>query len=275
MLWWRAGRSRPPPDSSGSERSMRACTSPKPTTRSRAAASSIASGTPSRRTQMSRMSARSSSPATNPGSAWRALVANNVTAAGVTASVANGANQCSTSTLNRNSVRLVASTVSSGQLASRSPTIGTACGRCSILSSTRSNGPGAIARTIASRIDVPPTSTEPTRVAISASTRSALSTRPSSTRSASPLLRPSTAFASDVLPTPPGPVMVTKRWPTSSRCTVARSVSRPISALPTGAAAIERDARPRRERANTSTSSGQSPTPTSSLPRPTRANTSR
>ena len=124
-------------------------------------------------------------------------------------------------------MRLVASTVSLGQSASRRETVVRASTTCSRLSSTSST---ARSRRCATRrssgSSVPPTA--PTAVAISEATRSGSLIVSRGTKKAPPSKRGATAAAtsmeSRVLPVPPGPVSVTRRALARRRETASTSV---------------------------------------------------
>ena len=211
----------------------------------RAAASSMASGKPSRRRQMSATAAASAGIRTKSSRRAWARETNSRTASDRSASSTEGARPgsanpsggtaCSCSPEIWSRTRLVARTVSPGQPPSRSATSGAAATRCSKLSSTsssRRSRRNAISR---STIVSSPATRTPRTWAMADATRSGseIEAKPtnhtppgkSSTRSAA------TRIASRVFPTPPGPVRVSRRRSgrRSHGTRAATSPSRPTS----------------------------------------------
>ena len=211
--------------------------------RVRAAASSIASGRPSRRRQISATAAALPSVRAKPGRTARARSVNSATAGqaatSATGAVAgpagSGGTGYSRSARSPSTVRLVATITSPGQRASSSPrsrATPTTCSRLSKISSqapspnvsaSASSGEPARARS-APAARPTATRTSPGSVTVSSGTNTVPA--PNRSRSRSPA-----ATASRVLPTPPGPVSVTSRAPerATSPATSSMARSRPSS----------------------------------------------
>jgi len=222
---WRAGRSRAPPVSSGSRRSRRASIAWGDSSRTRAAASSIASGSPSSRWQISATAGPLSSVRTKSGviaaarSTKRATAANrdSASAAGgcCRSGRASGGTGRSCSPLSPSGARLVASTVSPGLAPSSSLTTVAAGRTCSKLSSTRSRRRVRRYSFRLSRTGRPPRSGISSAWAIVAGTSAGSAIGASPTKWAPSGKRSSSSAATWrprwVLPVPAGPVSVTRR----------------------------------------------------------------
>ena len=145
IVCWRAGRSRAPPVNSGRLRSRRLSNAAGGRTLMRAAASSIASGSPSKRAQICATAFALARVNANEGFASRARRTNRSTAGYAARSSSgrftlgsgtpSGAIGSSCSPRRRSARRLVTSNVSRGHEASRSANIGAASTTCSKLSS--------------------------------------------------------------------------------------------------------------------------------------------
>ena len=242
----RSGRSRAPPVSSpilSSSRASRACGGKSLTL---AAASSMASGSPSSRWQISATAPAFPLVSSKPADAACARCTNRRTdahrctfaasppaPAGGTGSGGTG-NSCSP--LSRNTIRLVTSATTPGAAPSSSATSGAAPITCSKLSST-STSRRARRYDFTSVISAPPEVLSPSAAEIAAVTSSAARTEPSATNrtpSAKPApTRCATSTASLLFPTPPGPVRVTRRTPSARTRspTAATSSSRPTSGV--------------------------------------------
>ena len=172
----------------------------------RAAASSIASGSPS--------SARHSVVGSSPGRAARRV--NSSTAS----SSASGASSWTTSPSTSSGTWLVARIRSAGAASSRRTTSAAAASRtCSQLSRTRTAGAERSRSRSAGSPPLTPTD------AITASTTSpALAAASSRTSHTVPLSSLPVAIATAVLPMPPGPTTSTRRWPATSSASCAISV---------------------------------------------------
>ncbi len=247
---WRSSAVRLPPVSRRKRSSSLAATCCTGSERKRAAASSIASGRPSRRRQISMTASTVSSSTSKPADAAAARSAKSCTdgcsraAAGSWPSSGRPSGgtiaRCSPSMPSGS--RLVATTRRRGQCASRRSTSAAASAtRCSQLSMTRRVSRGSSASTSRSKPSrAPPgavgsssrfASREP-RTASSVGTRLSPSERGASSASQTPPGVVSTSSAassqaSRVLPAPPGPTSVTRRWRASSPPMRSRSSSRP------------------------------------------------
>ena len=230
----------------------------------RAAASSIASGTPSRRRQISATAAALPSVRAKPGRTARARATNSATAgdaissssgtlAGPTGTLAgsgSGGTGYSRSACSPSTVRLVATITTPGQRASSAPRSRAAPITCSRLSRMSSQASSLSRSARASSGEHVPASSAPTARATPANTSPGWVTAASGTnavpdpkRSAS---RSPTATASRVLPTPPGPVNVTNRTPgrASRPASSPMACSRPTSeVVPAGSGRGPRSAR--------------------------------
>ena len=242
----RSGRSRAPPVSSpilSSSRASRACGGSSLTL---AAASSMASGSPSSRRQISATAPAFPLVSSKPADAACARCTNRRTEAHRCTSAASppapiggtgsGGTGNSCSPLSRNTIRLVTSATTPGAAPSSSATSGAAPITCSKLSST-STSRRARRYDFRSVISAPPEVLSPSAAAIAAVTSSAARTEPSATNrtpSAKPApTRCATSTASLLFPTPPGPVRVTRRTPSARTRspTAATSSSRPTSGV--------------------------------------------
>ena len=206
----------------------------------RAAASSIASGNPSRHRQIWSTIAALALVNRKSGTTACARSTNNVTAGPIPGELcpsgasASGLTGKSRSPDRASVARLLARTRSRGQWVKRSATRDAAGKTCSTLSITNRRSRSPSARKRLSRSGRRPRSWTPTAAATAAGTSAGSRTGASSTR-ATPsatvsAISVATARASRVLPTPPGPVRVKRRQSSStSRATaVATSASRPI-----------------------------------------------
>ena len=234
---------------------MRALICSGDSTRTRAAASSIASGMPSSARQMAATAAALPASMTNPGRAAAARSPNNLTASYRTASVARsspavppavpsappGATEsdgtCQTvSAAIRSGSRLVTSTRSPGELASSRPHASAhASIRCSQLSSASTMRRGRSASASVSSSGRPASSLTPSTAATRETTRSGWRRSASSTNhvpsgcSAAAAVR--IRSASRVFPMPPGPHRVSARACLSIPRSSAISRSRPMKRL--------------------------------------------
>ena len=254
----RSGRSRAPPVSSpilSSSRASRACGGSSLTL---AAASSMASGSPSSRRQISAIAPAFPLVSSKPADAACARCTNRRTEAHRCTSASppapiggtgRGGTGNSCSPLSRNTIRLVTSATTPGAAPSSSATSGAASITCSKLSST-STSRRARRYDFRSVISLPPEVFSPSAAAIAAVTSSAARTGPSSTnRTPSSKPGPSrcaTSTASLLFPTPPGPVRVTRRTPSARTrsLTAAASSSRPTSGVAGTGTAPASDASP-------------------------------
>ncbi len=215
-----------------------------PSDGTRAAASSIASGRPSRRRQMSTTPAtlyasstkRGSSAWTRSTNSWtapkRSAAAESIASASPGTASGPSRNSCSPGTFSGS--WLVTSNRTCGVR------VNTACAsrldassRCSQLSSTSSRCCGCNATINSSRRALPPRNCSPSvcptlpgRNSGSASGASSTSHAPSGYRSTS---KCAAACARRLLPMPPAPTTVTSRFDSASRCSISRSSSRPHS----------------------------------------------
>ena len=248
IVRWRAGASRAPPVSSGRRCSSRASSAAGASTLTRAAASSIASGSPSRRRQISATVARWSSSRLKPAldlgrpldeQSHRGDVGDRPAIADRPLGAVHGQrrHRYSCSPRSRSRARLVASTVRSGA-ASRSSAINGAAGsRCSRLSRTSSiRCRPATATTDPRRRRCRHRRRAPGRPSLRpAPDRERRQLDPGHPVGESPSIAAATASASRVLPTPPGPVSVSSRAPDPGRRSSAHasttSASRPTSAV--------------------------------------------
>ena len=242
-VWWRAGPWRRWCRCRRSRRSSRRrCSVPRLTTPTRLAASSMASGSPSS-VRTSRVTAAAvASSTTRSGEAARARSRKRATE-GTARSTPSAAGSSSgdsqkTCSAGRPSLsRLVASTrrpVPCSDISlTRSETAPTTCSQ---LSSTRV--PSAVeSRPRSAASGVPPGKTStPSADAVTDRTPASVLTLARSTHHREGSWDVA-RLASAVLPTPPGPTRVTKRWSPSSVPRSARSTSRPCSAATGGAEA--------------------------------------
>ncbi len=243
MVRSRAGWSRAPPVSRGRRGSSRASRAWGARRLLRAAASSIASGSPSSRRHTSATAPAFAAVRVKAGATAWARVAKRRTAAEVAAwsgdavagsgSTSGGTgNWCSPATCR--TARLVTSTVSRGQAIISPATVGAAAATCSNLSSRMSMSRRANEAARRSGSDRSPASRTPSAWAIAGSTSAGSASGARSTnQTPSPNSSPrsaATSTARRVLPTPPGPVRVTRGTSCrSSRArTAASSPSRPI-----------------------------------------------
>ena len=208
----------------------------------RAAASSIASGSPSTRLTMSATAGSVSAVRRKSGLMACARSVKSRTAPDIPASSIRGRGACSGSGATGNSrspesrspIRLVIRSVTPGQASRRSRSRGPAVTTCSKLSRTRSRRLSARTSIRRSRSDSVPMSRSPSAPAMVSRTRLGLAIGARLTK-ATPSGKSSTtsvaaAIARRVLPTPPGPVKVSRRTPgsRSSVTTAASSWSRAI-----------------------------------------------
>ena len=211
----------------------------------RAAASSIASGRPSRPMQISATAGALAAVSANSGSTAWARATNSATA-GLAASdsrapsafgsgSSNGGIGTSCSPPIRSGLRLDTSTFSRLAIPRIAATAGAASVTCSKLSSTSSRCLSRRWSPRASTTDSPGTVGTSRTSAIASGTSSASDTAASSTKYTPPekrsLIRDASSIDSRVLPVPPGPVRVTTRTSGSNRTTGISSSwrSRPIS----------------------------------------------
>ena len=216
-----------------------------PRTRRRAAASSSASGMPSSRAQTSATAAAFCAVTRKSGCAVAARSTNSRTASHrVSASAASAAGgsrgpgsdsegtRKGVSPATPSSSRLVASTRTPGQPRRRaSARRAAASTRCSQLSSTRSRRLGRSASESVAARGRPASSRTPRAAATAWGARAGSARGASSTSHTPSGYAGSTSAAARrarrVLPTPPAPVSVTRRWAPSSAATAASSRSRP------------------------------------------------
>ena len=239
---WRSGRSRGPAVSRLIRSPSRASSARGDSSLIRAAASSMASGRPSSRRQISATSWAFSLVSSKPGASARARAANKRTEAACAGSreprggTGSAGTTNSYSPLSRSTVRLATRTTSPGAAASSSATTGAPSMTCSKLSRTSKS---RLVRRydITSPASRSPEVFSPSPAAIAAGTRSAVRTgarstnrTPSANWGAS---RPAAATARRVFPTPPGPVRVIRRtpWPITRSSTLAASDSRSTSGV--------------------------------------------
>ena len=201
----------------------------------------MASGRPSSRRQISATASAFSLVSSKPGAAASARSTNSRTEAYCRRSasggpqavqvngVGSGATGNSCSPLSRSTVRLVTSTTSPAAAVRSSATSGAATVTCSKLSSS-STTCRARRYVLTSAISGPPEVLSLSPAAMAATTRSACRTGAKSTKRTSwaklDPSRPATSSASQLLPTPPGPVRVTRRTPSRSTSSLAASASR-------------------------------------------------
>ena len=208
----------------------------------RAAASSIASGMPSRRRQISATPGALRSVSAKPGKTAEARSMNRRTAsfsasaepgrASSSGTPSDGTRQMISGPI-RSGSRLVATIVKRGHAWSRpSATRAQLNTRCSQLSSTRSRWEADSDPRSVSRMDSPERSCTPRTAAIACATSSPSSSAASSTSCTPSRNRGWTANATSsarlVLPMPPGPLRVTRRLASTSSATSAISPCRPI-----------------------------------------------
>ncbi|MCF6427235.1 hypothetical protein L2C96_33725 [Amycolatopsis tucumanensis] len=228
------------PASRWNRRSRRRTTSDTDNDRNRTAASSIASGSPSRRRHSATTAARFSGVTAKSGSTARARSTSSwtagtwsrapVPAASLSSGTASGASRCTRSPPMPSGSRLVARTRRPGSASSsRSTSRAVASRTCSQLSRTSSvlvPERWSTTRSTASRLDWSGT---PIAVATVGATWVSCVTLASSTTRTPPgrLVRSAAVIAVRVLPTPPGPVTVTSRWARSSASSCAKVWRRP------------------------------------------------
>ena len=208
----------------------------------RAAASSMASGSPSRRAQMAATAAALSAPRTKSGRTAWARSMNRATAS-FAARPARSPARCgsgrargwtgySRSPARWRTSRLVTSTLRPEHRASSSWTTGAAGTTCSKLSRTSSRRSAPIRSATASTRFRVPSSTTPRTVAMALGTSAGSPIGESPTHAAPAGYVPRAAWAaamlSRVLPVPPGPVRVSRRVVARSRLTSATSRARPM-----------------------------------------------
>jgi hypothetical protein len=221
--------------------------------RTRAAASSIASGSPSRREQIAATAPAASGDSRKPGSTAvarctkRATAGEASSASGAAARPSSGTGSGRTrnsgSPESRRIALLVTISFTPWQPESSSPSAGAPSSRCSNPSSTRSTSRTPRCSITSSSLLRSPTSLRPRCRAMADGTSSASSIGSSGTNH-TPSANPSAAraaarAASRVLPTPPAPVRVRRRTSLrpSSPSTCSRSPSRPISGVGSGGSA--------------------------------------
>ena len=241
---WRSGMSTHPVPTASSEVVSRARSVSGSSIRVRAAASSMASGTPSSRRQISTTAEALRSVRANPGRTARARSTNSASAGadarssiGLVAASGRGSGgtRYSHSARSPSTVRLVARISTPGQRARSSPRSRAESTTCSRLSRMSSHGLSPRYSTRASSGESVPAKSAPTARAMAGTTRSGCTTdanetyavpEPTRSRRYSP-----TATPSRDLPIPPGPVRVTRR--TSGRpsrpVTSPMACSRPMS----------------------------------------------
>ena len=243
-VWWRSTAPRRPPASTSNRRSRRRASSAGVIAWTLAAASSIASGTPSRRLHTWATAAALSGVTANSAFTARARSMNRRTAAASAtaswlASALGDANE-GTASIRSPSIpspsRLVASTTRRGQARSSVSTSSAAgSSTCSQLSMTTSSCLLRRNSTSASTRVCPPRRTTSNTAAMAAGTAAGSRTGASSTSHAPSEKRGSTSAAAcsarRVLPTPPTPVRVTTLPSASAAPTRARSRSRPTNEL--------------------------------------------
>ena len=237
---------RAPPVSTAKMSSRRSASCAAGRIRIRAAASSIASGRPSRRRQICRTAAALSSVTRNDGrTSWArcskrrtASEPPSAAAVAVTTAPPGGSDSGGTGQLHSPSTpsgsRLVARIDSAGQAtSSRSARPATAAARCSQLSSTISVRRPDTCAAIASAASCPGVSGAPSWLATVWPTDAGSAAGASSTQQTPPgKVSPATAAAasaSRVLPVPPGPVRVSSLVVASSCRTSRNSLARPTS----------------------------------------------
>ncbi len=237
MVRCRSGRSRAPdvlPADSNRSRSARG-----ESNRSCATASSMASGRPARRWQSSAYAGTSSGDGRTPTDSARSNASAPAGWARTSSTVvasrdgrSSGSTTYSRSPLTRSGERLETSTVSVGHSAVSCPIWTAELSRCSKLSSTSSSRES---RSCAATKSNAPGASMPARpsarpiVAMTADASASGASETCTTPSGkSPASTSDTAAVSRVLPTPPGPVSVTKRAPERIRSAIeAMSSSRP------------------------------------------------
>ena len=243
IVRWRSGASRPDVTRRESTRSSFTSMADGVRTRMHAAASSIASGTPSSARQMPATSAAFSAVRSNLGSAACARSRNSRTAGASAISAndtsrgsigrASGSTSKTCSACTRSLARLVTMTVASGSAASSDATSGAAPITCSKLSTTRRSLRPLRASASRSRVGTPMSSCTPSSRATAGSTppgSRTCSRATNVTRSNRSRASRAASIARRVFPIPPGPTRVTSRWgssPPSHSSSVPRSVSRP------------------------------------------------
>ena len=230
MVRWRSGKSRAPPRRKRSRSERRSSNKGRESTLTCAAASSMASGS---RSTCSQMAATEDSVASRLGCTLCARSRKRVTAA----ACVNGVNTSCCSARRCNGARLVTSTCKRGQLTSRSATKSAAERTCSKLSRSSKHslswrkartcsekGRSACSRSPSTCATVCGTSEGSCRAVRSIQARP--STKPARRVWAS-------SSASLVLPTPPGPVRVSRRTPRACKRSSAwvTSCSRPSRAV--------------------------------------------
>ena len=235
---WRSGRSRGPPTNRLSAESRRSRISAGDIVRVRAAASSMASGTPSSARTIPAMSAACTSLIRNDGFTAVARSTNRLTALAFAASVgdasasgtSSGPSSNVRSARTRSGERLVTSSCSRGSWVMRLTRSAVASRRCSMLSTTSSRSrPDSAVMSFVSRRSSPVSRT-PTARAIMLITRSADVTDSRLAKATSRAAAESvsaTSMARRDLPMPPGPTIVTIRTPGVASIASSRSCSPP------------------------------------------------
>ena len=241
IVCWRGAVSRGPPVRIERRCSSRSRSAGNGRCFTRAAASSIASGTPSTRRQISAMAASADgSVASRSGRAARARSRKSATdgdpRSSSPAGTSSGATAISRSPRRWSVERLVTRAHMPGHAASNSPRVGAASRRCSNVSSTSSTRRSRTCRTSSSRAGPCARSASTDRIRIgtrSAGSRSAASETNRTPPENREWARALASSASRVFPMPPGPVSV-RSWSAGS-ASVARicssSRSRPINAV--------------------------------------------
>ncbi len=197
----------------------------------RAAASSIASGSPSSRVQTPATASSSASSGSKPCTAARARSTKSCTAD--EPSSGGTGYTCSPETLT--GVRLVTTTRRPAAALTRSASSGPVATSCSKLSTTSSVGRSRNRSTSAAFGERPPETFTASACAIAGTTSAGSVTAASETNATEPsnagASRRASAIASRVFPIPPGPVSVTMRSPSPrmSAATSSSSRSRPTS----------------------------------------------
>ena len=243
-VWCRSTAVRSPPVSRRNRWSKRRANSSGVRTPSRAAASSMASGNPSRRRHSLTTAAVFSASSTKSGRTARPRSTNSRTASllpiASTSPSSSGTSRATTITIcspgTFNPSRLVASTRTPGQVSSMFRTSdATGRLRCSQLSSTSSS---SFARRNSSSVSVTlmPSRGDNANAPASASGTPSTSRTPASSHHQAPSRYPGAATAAlwsprRVLPTPPTPTNVTTRADASASTTSTRSASRPTNEL--------------------------------------------
>ena len=246
-LVWRAEPAARPPRSSMGARAMRACRSSTVKACSRPAASSMASGRPSRARTMP---ATAALPAGSRGTGrrpWRArsrksrppAEASTAATSPSSGGTSNGPMRTVTSAGRPSGSRLVVTTVSRRHASSREATRSrAACRTCSQLSSRTSHGSSPTRSAIMAPAGRSPTGWRPSAAAEASGTAAAVCTPASATtpvgRSA---VLPTSSTASRVLPTPPTPVSVTSPGRAQHAVRSSRSRSRPTIGVTVAAGA--------------------------------------